>query len=60
MVELKMAMTVVEIIIGALVAIALGDYLGHKLGVLPVAIVLGCIVLAVIVLFTIYAAVVLD
>ena len=57
--ELKTAMTVIEIIVGIIVAMALGDYLGYKLGVKRVAIYLGVIALALIVLFAIYAAVVL-
>ena len=58
--ELKMAMTVVEIIVATLIAMGVGDYLGRKFGVVRVAIILGIIALVVIVLFAIYAAVVLT
>ncbi len=56
---LKIAMTVVEIIVAVLFSMALGDYLGYKFGVRRVAVLLGVAALIVIVLFAIYAAVAL-
>ena len=52
-------MTIVKIIIAVLVAMALGDYLGYKFGIKRVAAYLGVIALMVIVLFAIYAGIVL-
>ena len=60
MAELKSAITVVEIIIGVLVAVVLGDYLGYKIGRWRLATIIGGIALVTIVLFVIYAAVVLT
>ncbi|MDD5126610.1 MAG: hypothetical protein PHR43_00690 [Dehalococcoidales bacterium] len=57
--DMKLAITAVEYIIGTVIAIALGDYLGYKIGRMRLAIILGIIALAIVVLFTIYAAVVL-
>ena len=57
--ELKTVATIAEIIIAILITAVLGDYLGYKFGHGRVAIILGIIVLAVIVLFAIYAAIVL-
>ena len=54
--ELKNAITVVEIIIGVVAAVALGDYLGHKIGRRRLAIIVGVIALVTIVIFAIYAA----
>ena len=59
MVELKSAITGVEIILGILIAVVLGDYLGYKIGRWRLAAILGGIALVTIVLFVIYAAVVL-
>ena len=58
--ELKTAMTIAEIIIAVLAALALGDYLGYKFGQRRVAAIMGAIALAIIVLFAIYAAIVLQ
>lgn len=58
--ELKTAMMIVEVIIAVIVAMALGEYLGHKFGVLRVAAYLGVIALVVIVAFAVYAAIVLS
>ncbi|MDD4859408.1 MAG: hypothetical protein PHR56_04310 [Dehalococcoidales bacterium] len=60
MAEIKLAITAVEFIIGAVVAVAVGDYLGYKLGRMKLATILGIIALAVVVLFTIYAAITLN
>lgn len=58
--ELKTAISIVEIIVVIIVAMALGDYLGYKAGRWKLAAVLGGITLATIVTFAIYAAVVLS
>ena len=57
--ELTLAMRVLEIIVGIVAALALGDYLGYKFGRRRLAIALLIVFLAVIVLFAIYAAVAL-
>lgn len=59
MLSLKGAITVVEIVVAAMVAIELGDYLGYKIGRRKLAVIVGIIALATIVIFAIYAAVVL-
>jgi hypothetical protein len=60
MIGLKTAITIVEIIIAIVVAMALGDYLGYKVGRKRLATALGIVTLAVIVLFTVFAAVILP
>lgn len=57
--ELKTAISIVEIIMVIVVAMAIGDYLGYKIGRWKLAAVLGGVTLATIVAFAIYAAVVL-
>jgi len=57
--ELKSAITVVEIILGIVVAMLLGDYLGYKIGRWRLASIVGIIALAAIVGFAAYAAFVL-
>lgn len=57
--ELKIAITVVEIIVAALVLMLLGDYLGYKIGRRRLAAIVGSIALVIILVFAIYAAVVL-
>jgi len=57
--ELKSAITVVEIIIGVVVAMLIGDYLGYKIGRWRLALGVGIIALAAIVGFAAYAAFVL-
>jgi hypothetical protein len=57
--ELKTAITVVEIIIAAIVAMLLGDYLGYKIGRWKLAAFIGIFALVIIVAFVIYAAVIL-
>jgi hypothetical protein len=59
MLELKDAITVVEIVVAAVVAMLLGDYLGHKIGRWRLAIIVGVVAVVSIVAFAIYAAVVL-
>ncbi len=60
MLELRDAITIVEIIAGAAAASLLGDYLGYKIGRWRLAAIVGGIVLVSVVAFTIYAAVVLP
>ena len=57
--ELTNAITIVEIIVAAVVAMLLGDYLGYKIGRWRLAIIVGVVALVSIVTFAIYAAVVL-
>lgn len=57
--DLKNAITIVEIIVGVVAAVALGDYLGYKIGRRRLAIIVSIIALVSIVIFAIYAAVVL-
>ncbi len=59
MFELESAIRTVEIIVGAMVAMAIGDYLGHKVGRWKLAAAVGGVALVSIVGFAIYAAVVL-
>ncbi len=55
--DLKLAITIVEIVVGVAFSIVLGDYLGHKFGNWKVASYCLFIVLGVIVAFAIYAAI---
>jgi len=57
--ELKTAISIVEIVVVVLVAMALGDYLGYKIGRWRLAAVLAGVTLATVIAFAIYAAVVL-
>jgi hypothetical protein len=57
--ELKGAITFVEIIVGTVVAMLLGDYLGYRIGRWRLAAIVGGIALVSIVAFAIYAAIVL-
>ena len=57
--ELKTTITIVEIVIGALALIVLGDYLGYKVGHRRVASIAGIIAGTIIVIFVVYAAIVL-
>ena len=57
--ELRTAITVVEIILGIVVAMVLGDYLGYKIGRWRLASIVGIIALSAIVGFAAYAAFVL-
>jgi len=57
---LELAINVVEIIVGAVVAMLLGDYLGHKIGRLRLATIVGAIALVSIVGFAVYAAIMLT
>jgi len=58
MAELKGAITCVEIIVAAVVAMLLGDYLGYKIG-RRLATIVSAVALASIVGFAVYAAVML-
>ena len=60
MIELKTAITIVEVIIGILVTLALGDYLGYKVGRMRLGAIVGVIALVIVVVFTIFAAVILP
>lgn len=57
--ELKVAITIVEVIVTALVVLLLGDFLGYKLGRKKLAAIAGIILLISIVGFVICAAIVL-
>lgn len=57
--ELETAIRIVEIIVGAVVAMLLGNYLGYKIGRWRLAAIVGSIAMVTIVAFAIYAAVVL-
>ncbi len=46
-----------EVIIYTLIVLLLGDYLGHKIGRLKLAMIIGGIALASTIIFAIYAAV---
>jgi len=56
--ELENAITFVEIIVGTVVAMLLGDYLGYKIGRVRLATIVGIIALVSIVAFAAYAAIV--
>ncbi|MBI4303170.1 MAG: hypothetical protein HY665_02370 [Chloroflexi bacterium] len=60
MFELKTAITILEILVSALIAMLLGDYLGYKVGRWKLAGILGGIAVASFIIFGIYAAVVLN
>jgi hypothetical protein len=59
MIDLKTAMTVVEIVVGVAVVIILGDLLGSRIGRARLAIIMGVISLIAIVVFVIYVAILL-
>ncbi len=58
--SLRLAITVVEIIVGVAVAMVIGDYIGYKFGRMKLATYTLFSVLGIIVLFAIYAAVRLN
>lgn len=60
MLQLKTAINIAELVVGLVVAMALGDYLGHKIGRMRLAVILGGIAVAAIVITWIYSAVVLE
>ena len=57
---MKTAINIAELIVGIMVVMALGDYLGYKIGRMRLAIILGGIAVAAIVITWIYSAVVLK
>ena len=59
MLDLKDAITIVEIIVAVIAIILLGDYLGHKMRRWRLVIIAGFIVLACVIAFAIYAAIML-
>lgn len=59
MIELETVIRWVEIIVAAVVAMLLGDYLGYKIGRWRLAAIVAGVALASIIIFAIYAAVVL-
>jgi len=59
MIELKGAITCVEMIVAAAAAMLLGDYLGYKIGRRRLAMIVSAVALASIVIFAIIAAVAL-
>jgi hypothetical protein len=59
MLELKEAITVVEIVVTIAAAMVLGDYLGYKIGRGRLAIITALVALTSIVAFVIYAAIAL-
>jgi hypothetical protein len=58
--DLKMAITIVEIIVAIAVSMVLGDYIGYKFGRMKLATTILFIVIGVVVVFAIYAAVMLN
>ena len=58
--DLKLAMNIVEIIIGTVAAMALGDYLGYKIGRIRLAAIVGVIAIVTFIGFAIYAAIILT
>lgn len=57
--QLQAAIRAVEIIIAVLVIVLLGDYLGHKIGRRRLLAIVGVFALVTVVIFAIYAAVLL-
>jgi hypothetical protein len=57
MFDLKMAITIVEIIVGVAATLLIGDYIGYKFGRMKLATYTLFTVLGLVVLFAIYAAV---
>ena len=60
MLDLKNAITIVEIIVGIAAAMMLGDYIGYKFGRWKLASYILFTVLGIIVIFAIYAAIRLN
>ena len=58
--SLRLAITVVEIIVGVALAMVIGDYIGYKFGRMKLATYTLFSVLGIIVLFAIYAAIRLN
>jgi hypothetical protein len=58
--DLKTAITIVEIIVAIAVSMVLGDYIGYKFGRMKLATTVLFTVIGVVVIFAIYAAVTLN
>jgi hypothetical protein len=58
--ELKTAITIVEIIVAVAVSMVLGDYLGYKFGRMKLATTILFSVIGVVVVFAIFAAIMLN
>lgn len=56
---LTIAIRIVVILVAIAVVMLIGDYIGHKVGRMRLAIYSGYVVLGIIIIFAIYAAVVL-
>lgn len=60
MFELRDAIRIVGIIVGVVIAMLAGDYLGYKIGRWKLALILAAVTLVTIVAFTIYSAIKLS
>ena len=60
MLDLKDAISIVEIATLTLVVLLLGNYLGHKTGRMRLTLAVGAVWLVIVIAFAIYAAVVLT
>ena len=60
MIDLRTAINILEMIIATLVVLTLGNYLGHKIGRWRLAAIASIVALAAVIIFAIYAAVVLQ
>ena len=58
--DLKLIITVIEIIVGVAAALLLGDYIGYKFGRMKLATYTLFTVLGLVILFAIYAAIKLN
>lgn len=58
--DLKLVITIIEIIVGVAAALLLGDYIGYKFGRMKLATYTLFTVLGLVVLFAIYAAIKLN
>jgi hypothetical protein len=58
--DLKTAITIVEIIVAIAVSMILGDYIGYKFGRMKLATTILFTVIGVVVVFAIYAAIMLN
>lgn len=60
MIDLRTAINILEITIATLVILTLGNYLGHRIGRWRLAAIAGIVALLAVIIFAIYAAVVLQ
>ena len=58
--DIAAAIRIVEVVAAIAAAMALGDYLGYKIGRWRLATIVGLVVLVTVIAFAIYAAVVLS